>query len=623
MGKGYVVGLLAGALLSGVSVSALSLILSPAGVSGPDVAEVTADQLPEPAPEAAVAEPQAEPAPVAEAPAPVVPEPAPAAEAPAPVPQESAAETPVIPEPAETEPAETETAAVTQPLPEPAPEPAVPAEEPVPEPAPVAEAPATPEATEQAALTPRPETPVVDVPAGSEFNRPKPEVAPVVPAPQPAPAASATPEVTAPAADTGPTLTEQSPAAIPQGQAEAPAALGEPAGAAPEAAVPAPADEVAVPVPPPGETVLPDLAPAEPDSAAVAPAENAPAAGFAKPASRLPQIIAEAPDAGAITPPVPEAEPENESVLRPAPGAAPAGNKPRILTPGTGRTTEDGPVIIDVAPQQPVGAAPRVGFGQKVPGVQVNRLPRIGAEASEPAPDAGTAEDRTPDPAPETAVSRFGATFDNAEMKPVIALVLIDDGSSVTAAPDAIGEIGAPVTVALNPENTGASVLAQTHRLAGDEVAILAPEMPRGTTPSDLEVSYQAYVQTLPESVALVAMPNSPLQNDSQMAQHIASLLAIDGRGLVTSVRGLNPARQAAERAGLPYAGITRSLDEAGGDEAAILRLLDRAAFDATRGGPIVVMGRATPATVAAIRAWNDAGGHEAIIGPLSAVLGP
>ncbi|MGL4280336.1 MAG: hypothetical protein ACRCS0_08225, partial [Albidovulum sp.] len=76
MGKGYVVGLLAGALLSAVSVSALSLILSPAGVSGPDVAEVTAARVPEPAPGEAVAEPEAEPAPV--------PEPAPVAEAPAP-----------------------------------------------------------------------------------------------------------------------------------------------------------------------------------------------------------------------------------------------------------------------------------------------------------------------------------------------------------------------------------------------------------------------------------------------------------------------------------------------------------------------------------------------------------
>lgn len=616
MGRGYVVGLLAGALFSGVSVSALSLMLSPVGTVAPDAAEVPVVKAPEPASAEPLAEaPVKEPEALAEAPAgdpPAAPETAGVD------PSEAEAEIAVI------EPPDSDPAPVTEPAPAPeAPAAAQPAPDTAPATAGEAATAEAPAPTEEAALTSRPETPAVEVPAGSEFNRPKPEEEPLVPAPQPAPAASATPRVTAPAADDGPTLTERSPAAIPEGQAEAPAAPAEPATAAPEAAVPAPADESAVPVPPPGEAILPDLAPAEPDSAAVAPAESAPApaTGFAKPASRLPQITPPAvPDAGAEVPitPAQDSEAETETALLPPAGVAPAGNKPRILTPGTNRTTENGPVIIDVAPQQPVGAAPQVGFGQKVPGVQVNRLPRIGGAEAEPAPDADAAG-----AAPETAVTRFRAAFENAGKKPVIAIVLIDDGTAAAAEPEAIGEIGAPVTVALNPENTGASVLAQSHRLAGDEVAILMPAMPQGATPSDLEVSYQAYVQTLPESVALVATPESPLQNDRMVAQHMAALLMTEGRGLVTSEKGLNPARQAAERAGLPYAGVTRSLDEAGGDEAAILRLLDRAAFDAVRGGSVVVMGLATPATVAAIRAWNEAGGHEAIVGPLSAALAP
>lgn len=595
MGRGYVVGLLAGAIFSGVSVSALSLILSPGASGQMDVSEAPEIRAPEPAaPPAAPPSPEAKPEPVQAAAAPQAP----------------------TPEVAE-KPAGAETAEVPAPVAPVAPE-AAPAKV-----APAVESATAP--TEQATLEPRPETPTVEAPAGSEFNRPKPEEEPLVPEPQPAPAASATPQVAAPAADDGPALTERSPAAIPEGQAKAPDA---PAMATPETAVPAPADESAVPVPPPGEAVLPDLSPAEPDSAAPAPvvpdtaaAPAAPVTGFAKPTSRMPQIIAPAaPEAGAEAPitPAPEAAPETGTALLPPASTAPAGNKPRILTPGTRRTTENGPIIIDVAPQQPVGAAPQVGFGQKVPGVQVNRLPRIGDAVAEPAPDAAAAGD-----APETAVTRYRATFENADKKPVIALVLIDDGTAASAEPEALGEIGAPVTVALDPESTGASVLAQTHRLAGDEVAILMPAMPQGATPSDLEVSYQAYVQTLPETVALVVTPNSPLQNDRMMAQHMAALLMTDGRGLATSAKGLNPARQAAERARLPYAGITRSLDEAGGDEAAILRLLDRAAFDASRGEPVVVMGHASPATVSAIKAWNAAGGHEAILGPLSAVLVP
>lgn len=586
MGRGYVVGLLAGALFSSVSVSALSLMMPP-------VAPLTP-----PAPETA------EPVPVAPAP---VPADAPPAEI-------AAAEAP----PATVEPAP------AAPAPQPAPE----VVEPAPAPAPAATG------TETAAVAPRPETPVVEVPAGSEFNRAKPEEAPVLPAPQPAPAAAAAPVVVAPSADdAGPAMTERLPAAAPESQAGAPAAIAEPA-PQPEAIAEAPASDTAVPVPPPGEAVLPDLAPAAPEpAAAAAPAllpepgaapspapeaaeesvpEPVPEAEIAEP---LPQVIA----------PAPEAVPETGGAIVPAPAAsAPAAIRPRIITPGNGQATENGPVIIDVAPQPPIGAAtgPAVGFTQKVPGVQVNRLPRIGVVEPAPAPEAADAAD-APDAAPDTAVARFGAAFANPEGKPIIAVVLTDDGSGASADAEAVAAIGAPVTIALDPEKPGVAVLAQTYRLSGDEIAILAPAMPAGATPSDLEVSYQGFVQTLPEAVALVAGPGSALQSDRRIAQHIASLLATEGRGLVTAVRGLNPGRQAAERAGVAYAGIARLLDEEGQDEASMKRLLDRAAFDAARGGNIVILGKATPATVAALRGWIEAGQKDAVIGPLSAVLAP
>lgn len=590
MGRGYVVGLLAGALFSSVSVSALSLMMPP-------VAPLTP-----PAPETA-------------APVPVAPAPVPADAPPAEV---AAAEAP----PATVEPAP------AAPAPQPAPE----AAEPAPAPAPAATG------TETASVAPRPETPVVEVPAGSEFNRAKPEEAPVLPAPQPAPAAAAAPVVVAPSADdAGPAMTERLPAAAPESQAGAPAAIAEPA-PQPEAIAEAPASDTAVPVPPPGEAVLPDLAPAAPEPAApAAPAplpepgaapspapeaaeesvpEPEPETEIAEPlpeaeiAEPLPQVIA----------PTPEAVPETGGAIVPAPAAsAPAAIRPRIITPGNGQATGNGPVIIDVAPQPPIGAAagPAVGFNQKVPGVQVNRLPRIGVADPAPAPEAADAADAAPD----TAVARFGAAFANPEGKPIIAVVLIEDGSGASADAEAVAAIGAPVTIALDPEKPGVAVLAQTYRLSGDEIAILATAMPAGATPSDLEVSYQGFVQTLPEAVALVAGPGSALQSDRRIAQHLASLLATEGRGLVTAARGLNPARQAAERAGVAYAGIARSLDEEGQDEASMKRLLDRAAFDAARGGNIVILGKATPATVAALRGWIEAGQKDAVIGPLSAVL--
>lgn len=624
MGRGYVSGLLIGALFSTVSAAAVSLMLPP-------LAPLRMPASPEPVAE--VPEAVTAPETVVEAETPVMPEAPEAevvAEAPEPVvlPEDpaklvdpaappAAEETPVAPEPAETAMAAPEPESVPAPVAEAAPDPA-----PEPEAAPEI-------STETAMAGATPETPVVDVPAGSEFNRPKPETDPVVPAQQPAPVASAAPPVSAPEAEAEPVLTELAPAAPPEAQGEAPAILPEPAPTAPVAMAEAPAPDSAIPVPPPGESLPPPLIPALPEGdspvpveeAAVAPeivpepepvTDPAPQPGRAK----LPQIIA--PEAGADS-----AAPEETAVLTPEDeGAA---NRPRILTPGNSAPSEGGPVIIDIAPQQPIGATarPQVGFGQRG-GVQINRLPRIGDDSAAAAPEAEanpaeSGADRTAD----NAVSRYRASFDNPEDKPVIAVILIDDGSAATAEPDAIAGIGAPVTIALNPENADAASLARTFRLSGDEIAIYEPPTPPGATASDREVSYQAYVQNLPETVALVAAPGSALQGDRRAAEHMSALLAAEGRGLVTEARGLNPGRQAAARANVPYAGIARSLDDGGVDDQAMQRFLDRAAFDAARSGSIVLIGHATPEVVSALTGWVAAGKKEAVIGPVSAVLAP
>ena len=665
MGRGYVSGLLIGALFSTVSAAAVSLMLPP-------LAPLRMPASPEPV--AALPEAVSAPEAVAEAETPVMPsspaaevtpeasEPVALSEEPAtvvdPAAPPAAEETPVAPDAAETAMAAPEPDGVPAPVAEVAPEP-------TPEPM-----------TETAMAGVTPETPVVDVPAGSEFNRPKPETDPVVPAQQPAPVASAAPPVSAPEAEAEPVLTELAPAAPPEAQGEAPAILPEPAPTAPMSMAEAPAPDSAIPVPPPGESLPPPLIPARPEGEAPAPvAEPAPV----EEAAVTPEPVTVAPDAQPApepatapvadpapepaTAPVEEAAVAPEIILEPAPdpvtdpapqperaklpqiiapdvnadSAAPeetavltpvdegAANRPRILTPGNAAPSDGGPVIIDVAPQQPIGATarPQVGFGQRG-GVQINRLPRIGDDSAAAAPEAdATPAESGADQTADTAVSRYRASFDNPDDKPLIAVILIDDGSAATAEPDAIAGIGAPVTIALNPENADAASLAQTFRLSGDEIAIYEPPAPPGATASDREVSYQAYVQNLPETVALVAAPGSALQGDRRAAEHMSALLAAEGRGLVTEARGLNPGRQAAGRANAPYAGIARSLDDGGADDQALQRFLDRAAFDAARSGSIVLIGHATPEVVSALTGWVAAGKKEAVIGPVSAVLAP
>ncbi|WP_347313291.1 divergent polysaccharide deacetylase family protein [Defluviimonas sp. SAOS-178_SWC] len=617
MGRGYFFGLLIGALASVLGFAGASLMLPPtaAPVAGSGTAEVASGGETV-SPEKAAEEPEPTEA-VADKPA---------SEAVASVTPEAVTE----PEP--------------QPEPSPAAEPAVAAPAPVSAPAEGTEASleADTASTGAEATASVPETPEVEVPAGSEFARPKPEEDPVLPAPEPAPAITETPDVARPEAEAAPHLAEVNPAAMPEGQSEAPSAPAAPDTATAQAVADVPAAETTVPVPPPGEATAPVLAteaPADSTSEIVtaearqvpeqpaAPSEAAvPAEPVNEPAAEPAPPVAEA----APAPAAPEAAPEPAPVS-PTPAAESSTAEPSEDLP----PADTGPTIIDIAPRAPIGAAnaPQPGFKQSVPGVKVNRLPSIGAE---PAADVPGAEPETfaPAPAPEivldkpqlplaeTAVARFAARFDNSEAKPLIAVIMLDIGEeNGGVAPDALAAIDGPVTIAIDPERPDAAARAAVYRLGGHEVAILAPDLPEGATASDLEVSYQSYVQVLPESVAFIGAPGAAFQSDRRVAQHLVALLATEGRGLVSYARGLNPARQAAAGEGLPHADIYRDLDAGGESATTIARYLDRAAFEAARQGEVVVAGTSAPETVGAIEDWIAAGAKGTVVGPVSAVM--
>ena len=632
MGRGYVFGLLIGAFASVLGLAGVSLMLPP--TSGPVMEPVASDEAAEPAKGSA--------------------------------PEETAPETAAAPE--TTAAATPGPAAMPEPAPEPAPEPE-PEQPPAPEtdvamPAPViapeAGTDALPEAGPAPAATraavPAPETPEVEVPAGSEFARPKPEEDPVLPAPEPAPATATAPGVAQPQAEATPELAEVSPAAIPQGQSVAPSAPAAPETAVVPALAGAPAAETAVPVPPPGEATAPVLAseaPADttseivtaeaaPEPPAAPAAEPAPEAAAGQPVAETSQP---APVSEALPSPTEPATPEAaapESAAPetpapvPAPGVDPAADSSDMEPSEDLPAEDDGPVIIDIAPRAPIGAAnaPQPGFSQSVPGVKVNRLPTIGsgAPAAEvpgaesqpfaPAPAPQIVLDAPELPATDPAVARFGARFDNPENLPLLAIILEDIGEEKGGVePDALASLGRPVTIAIDPERPDAAARAVVYRLAGHEVAILAPALPEGATASDLEVSYQSFVQVLPESVALIGAPGASFQTDRRVAQHMVALLATDGRGLVSYARGLNPARQAAARAGLPHADIYRDLDAGGESGATIARYLDRAAFEAARQGEVVVSGTSAAETVAALQDWIAAGAKGTAVGPVSAAM--
>ncbi len=501
---------------------------------------------------------------------------------------------------------------------------------------------------------------VVEVPAGSEFARPKTDEDAVLPAPEPARPPSSAPAVAAPAAETAPAPADATSAAAPVGT-DAPAApvapetqvaapeapLGDDdvtvAGAAalPQAAAPADetpgADVMASAAPPqeaPAETP-PPLPPPESPAAPAAPAQPPGPAPEATPAEALQEAPAaraapadETADATADAPPT-DAPPADAALTEEAQAAEPAAEPEILPVPGEGAgATADPnlpPVIVADAPEPPKGVAnaPVPGF-RPVPGVKINRLPRIG----DPAPGAASAPasaealpSLAPDGAPADAIARYGAPFENPGNRPLLAMLILDIGEAQGGLDaQTLATIAAPVTVAIDPTMPDAAQRAATYRAAGFEIAILAQSLPDRATASDLEVAYQSYRATLPEAVVFLGRPDAPYQSNRQAAEHLVDMLKPDGIGLVTYARGLDPASQFAAENALPHAEIYRVVDDGGATTEGVRRALDRAAFEAAQTGRVTVMATSRPETVTAIFAWAAEGRKGVALVPVSAV---
>ena len=220
------------------------------------------------------------------------------------------------------------------------------------------------------------------------------------------------------------------------------------------------------------------------------------------------------------------------------------------------------------------------------------------------------------------AVMRYALEPGPAPGKPIFAVVILDVGQAGGGlAPDALAALGLPITVAVSPTDPDAASRAAQYRDAGFEVAILAPNLPQGANAADMEVSYQGYVSILPETVALIGQPDAEFQSNSRAAEHLAALLAADGRGLVSYARGLDPAGRAADKEGIPHAAIYRVLDAEHESPTTIGRYLDRAAFEADQTGQVLVVGHSYPETVAALKDWAAAGAKGTAIGPVTAAM--
>ncbi|WP_102224630.1 divergent polysaccharide deacetylase family protein [Acidimangrovimonas sediminis] len=335
------------------------------------------------------------------------------------------------------------------------------------------------------------------------------------------------------------------------------------------------------------------------------------------------------------------------------------GPQPRILKIGRDAGTEDAPATADTpdaaAPlpgtasgPPSVAGAPKPGFGQRVAGVTMGRLPTISENArpsgqagetgvqTAPAPSAvvpapgrrivlppGAATQATPAPvAPQAAVRRYASDFSNPDSKPVLSVILIDTGGTLDRA--ALAALPLHITFAIDPTRPGAAEAAQLYRAAGHEVLILADGIPANATATDLATIFEGYRAALPEAVGVLDPAEGGWEADRPLSQSVVDEIRDRGLGLVTYGKGLDAAAQIAQAADVPAARIYRRLDADDENPEKITRYLDRAAFKAAQDGRVVVIGHTRPDTVTGLKDWaGDVRARTLAIGPVTAALKP
>jgi polysaccharide deacetylase 2 family uncharacterized protein YibQ len=219
------------------------------------------------------------------------------------------------------------------------------------------------------------------------------------------------------------------------------------------------------------------------------------------------------------------------------------------------------------------------------------------------------------------ALERFAAVFDNPEGKPLLSVILIDDGA-IAGMAGALAGVPFPVTIAIDPVGPDATARMDGYRAAGIEVLAIA-KLPDGAQPTDVEVALESVFATLPQAVGLLDMEEGSLQASAAVTAQAMARLAADGRGLVMATDGLNPGLRAAEVASVPAGEVYRDLDGDGQDARTIRRFLDNAAFQARQQSGIILLARLRPDTISALILWGseDRAGQVALA-PISAVLG-
>lgn len=271
------------------------------------------------------------------------------------------------------------------------------------------------------------------------------------------------------------------------------------------------------------------------------------------------------------------------------------------------------------------GHAGRVG--NLAPDVQINRLPSL---RDVPAGEVGSALSPAPgDVKSEATVSvrpvdRYSVPHDNADGKPAMAIVLMDEGvdlSRTTIGLPALRSFPYPISFAVDSQLPDARIRMAAYRAEGFEVLTMV-DLPQGAQATDAEVSLAVALEAVPEAVGVLEGVREGVQGSRIAAQQVTDILAQTGHGFVTQNNGLNTVQKLAAKAGVPSAVVFRDFDSKDQTPTVIRRFLDQAAFRAGRDGTVIMLGRLREDTISALLLWGlqDRAATVALV-PVSAVL--
>lgn len=220
---------------------------------------------------------------------------------------------------------------------------------------------------------------------------------------------------------------------------------------------------------------------------------------------------------------------------------------------------------------------------------------KVAALVAEPVPDAARLR----------PIDRFAQPFENPQGKPLMAIVLMDEGLDVgrtEAALASLRRLPYPVSLAVDVVLPDAAERMRIYRRAGFEV-LATVDLPEVVTPGDVADTVTLALEALPEVVGVLESPRRGIQLAPFAGAEILRLLAQTGHGIVTQ-NGTTSVQSLADQSAVPSAIVFRDFDSRGQSTTAIGRFLDQAAFKAGQEGSVIMLGRLREETIAALMHW-------------------